>query len=320
MKNNRRLLIKEAREALRAIALPPDFAPPKHRTPKGYIRWDGLAPLIQLFGAGAMAGAHPHDFQMQALGDLALLWLAQSGPVYSLDSSLCSAFKESSVGDSPEFLLDLRVPAPTLLLLFPQNSIPNALGHGFIDWAIVSFWDPDHPEYSSSPKWGGAPSIDWLPSKFADKSKYKMMIFWAGMDSAGGLFCSSRGIRRDGNFKPSIVRPGFENEESRVYQLREIVLQSLMAISFRPDLIEEAPTPRTRKGFGKGGDGILAPRWIGRGYQIKRSGGEAPPPESSRQWHIGSFWRRGHWRSQPYGKGRKLRRWQWIEPVLVTPK
>lgn len=30
------------------------------------------------------------------------------------------------------------------------------------------------------------------------------------------------------------------------------------------------------------------------------------------------FWRRGHWRNQPYGKGRMLRKLRWIMPVLIN--
>ena len=34
----------------------------------------------------------------------------------------------------------------------------------------------------------------------------------------------------------------------------------------------------------------------------------------------GRFWVRGHWTQQPYGKGRKLRRPQYIDPYIKGPE
>jgi hypothetical protein len=35
--------------------------------------------------------------------------------------------------------------------------------------------------------------------------------------------------------------------------------------------------------------------------------------------HPASHWRRGHWRNQPYGEGKSLRKLIWLMPVLVSP-
>ncbi|PPD30568.1 MAG: hypothetical protein CTY19_15640 [Methylomonas sp.] len=41
--------------------------------------------------------------------------------------------------------------------------------------------------------------------------------------------------------------------------------------------------------------------------------------EASTGIHPASHWRRGHWRNQPYGEGRALRKLIWLMPVLVAP-
>ncbi len=46
------------------------------------------------------------------------------------------------------------------------------------------------------------------------------------------------------------------------------------------------------------------------------SGGGGPAIDSGR--HLPTFWRRGHFRNQPYGEGRQQHRIIWIEPVLVN--
>jgi len=52
-------------------------------------------------------------------------------------------------------------------------------------------------------------------------------------------------------------------------------------------------------------------RWLGVGYRRKG------PPLGGHHASPAVHWRRGHFRSQPYGPGRALRRPRWIEPMMV---
>lgn len=45
---------------------------------------------------------------------------------------------------------------------------------------------------------------------------------------------------------------------------------------------------------------------------------QSPQSTTANDGHAKMHWRRGHWRNQPYGRGRSLRRIIWIMPVLVN--
>ena len=49
--------------------------------------------------------------------------------------------------------------------------------------------------------------------------------------------------------------------------------------------------------------------YLGTGYTSPSSTDNGEPPDTRR-----SHWVRGHWRNQPYGFGRRLRRQKWIQP------
>jgi hypothetical protein len=53
------------------------------------------------------------------------------------------------------------------------------------------------------------------------------------------------------------------------------------------------------------------PNWIGAAYKSQHEAGTGH--HASPRWH----WRKGHWRNQPYGKGRALKKLIWIEPILI---
>jgi|SRR5579859_398344 len=83
----------------------------------------------------------------------------------------------------------------------------------------------------------------------------------------------------------------------------------LLVMLARPQLVERGHATGSRT---KHTVETWSPNVIGARYQVLRQGGE----------HCGisprMHWRRGHWRSQPYGPGHGLRRDQWIEPMLVA--
>ena len=78
--------------------------------------------------------------------------------------------------------------------------------------------------------------------------------------------------------------------------------------------VEETVRLVTRKAGDKKPE-LWSPRWIGKGYARKQIIGGVPAgTHASPRMH----WRRGHWRTQAVGEGRKDRRRVWIEPILVN--
>jgi hypothetical protein len=95
-------------------------------------------------------------------------------------------------------------------------------------------------------------------------------------------------------------------------KLHAIVFGTMMALNARPALIDReyltnvvpAKKDKPRKEF-------WSPNVIGRNYRLPRQ--EPVGTHSSPRLH----WRRGHFRQQPYGLGRKERKQIWLEPTLV---
>lgn len=107
-----------------------------------------------------------------------------------------------------------------------------------------------------------------------------------------------------------------ENDDEVVATIRccRIAVGALMAMTCRPDLLTKEvihhwqhKDPRKR-----GNVAFWNPNIIGNGYQI--SGGHGHGTHASPRMH----WRRGHFRNQACGVGRKDHRQVWLEPMLVA--
>ncbi len=90
----------------------------------------------------------------------------------------------------------------------------------------------------------------------------------------------------------------------------QIGLRLILALSARPEILQARVAGKVVKGK----DGLrefAAPRWIGHGYQIRVDGGQVGAGQ------VRMHWRRGHFKNQPHGEGRALRKLIWIEPYLA---
>lgn len=89
-----------------------------------------------------------------------------------------------------------------------------------------------------------------------------------------------------------------------------LLLNLLLAISMRPELVErDGKRVRTIKNGPAREE--WTPNWIGRTYRVQRADGDGT--HASPRLH----WRRGHYRRQPCGTGRKEHKIIWLEPCLV---
>lgn len=110
------------------------------------------------------------------------------------------------------------------------------------------------------------------------------------------------------NFK---VSPELSNEDSDFIDLAtNVVFNLLFAMEARPELVESGVKVSHHK---KSRTDVWTPNIIGRKY---RSVGSGDGTHASPRMH----WRSGHFRKQKYGKGRKLSKIIWIEPVLINPE
>ena len=100
-----------------------------------------------------------------------------------------------------------------------------------------------------------------------------------------------------------------------------IIIQCFLALSYCPELFDPFDGKEQTLGFCKKDSSEnlssknLRPRWLGKNLQKAwhSQTNSAQSTHASPEKH----WRRGHWRSQPYGKKNEDRKLVWIRPVLV---
>lgn len=109
-----------------------------------------------------------------------------------------------------------------------------------------------------------------------------------------------------------IDRDGVADNEVLRLMLR-LVLNACHYLANVPQAVEECQRQTVRKASDTKPE-LWSPRWIGKHYARKQIVGGLPAgTHASPRMH----WRRGHWRNQAVGEGRKDRRRTWIEPILV---
>lgn len=154
-------------------------------------------------------------------------------------------------------------------------------------------------------------------------------VQWGTVMAAGTLYAANLGVDRDegldlgtNDYSGMVTAEINTSEEDKfLKQVGDLVLQVLLILQTRSDLVEEA-TPLgfggTRKQGGrKDQEALLRPRWIGKTYRVRQESST-----SAMDTHVSprTHWRRGHHKRVPVGARRKEeRKWVWIEPTLVNP-
>jgi hypothetical protein len=103
------------------------------------------------------------------------------------------------------------------------------------------------------------------------------------------------------------------DESEYLENMARVLFGTLMAINARPELVslgqlEKKVQPKKDRPARE----FWTPNIIGANYRLQRhepAGGTHASPRI--------HWRRGHFRQQPYGTGRTLRKTIWMEPMLV---
>lgn len=279
-----------------------------YRTPKGYPSWRFLSG--QIAGSLMFRSVAP-DPAAYIHHQRAILWYCQNAPVYCLSKELLRSFHDTDILDQAELLSSLQPPLPTLLLLFPQNAITTPEGDA-LDWSILHWSDRAHPERSQG-------SADGYRASAIPHGEHPSNLHWSAVDNGGTLWYAGTTLTEDGRVIFSHDAQVGQNlmdaqEQSFLDQMRSLALQVFLALTYRDDLISISRPADRAKGFAqlrKQENAPLFPRWLGKEYvrpKASYSSGKGSPR---------SHWRRGHWRQQAIGAGRKQRKVIWIEPTFI---
>jgi hypothetical protein len=100
-------------------------------------------------------------------------------------------------------------------------------------------------------------------------------------------------------------------------RITRIAINSLLVHLYEPELITADKSTTTKgTGFSSGKKQPLPVTWIGKTFRRQSQKRETNQDPKS---HVRSHWRRGHWHTVLFGKGRQERRVQWFRPVFVNP-
>ncbi len=105
------------------------------------------------------------------------------------------------------------------------------------------------------------------------------------------------------------------SDQEVIYMATRVAIgSSMMLINYREQIID-GPAIKRIKARDGGKVELFNPRWIGKiSAQKTRS-----MPGHGTHLSPSSHWRRGHWRRQPVGEGRRDNRMTWIRPIFVNP-
>lgn len=237
-------------------------------------------------------------------------------PFYWLDRNLMSAFIST---DLPDNICDVSQVIPHAIIMLPEI-IKNPDGF-YLDWLFIHHLEKDGvlPEFNLG---------DRLIHSCQVEAK---QLRWCTILRGGHCYSSKIEIKPEESAVPvgeeinvySLGEKGNDieitsaSEKDFVKQVDNLVTQLLLYWQMKPEAISEEKLPPITKGvgFGHPQKQLLNPVWIGRGY---KSASERSTPTSihaSPRMH----WRRGHWTRRAVGKREEnLRKWVWIEPVLVN--
>lgn len=272
-----------------------------YRTPKGYIKWEVLSTIL------ALCIESREDSRLDKASRLnsykCALWLVQDAPVYALSPGIIQAFQDSDVLEEKALFAEIEPPLRTFMLLFPQGLIKTPDG-SHLDWMVVHFADRELLSVSA----GSAFGIE-VPAFSHD---HERNLHWSGVCNEETVWFSGSGLLRTGELVHSDQQLGRSNvttaDQKFLAGMRSLCLQSLLALSYAPDLVEQEEVARQKASSRSYNREVQSRsvRWLGRNYQYKRR-----PSIGNRKSPRG-HWRKAHSRRVAMGKGREQREWRWF--------
>jgi hypothetical protein len=252
--------------------------------------------------------------------------LHQAVPTYFVDKSILQAILET---DPPEdtALDSLEWPMEALLFVLPKGT-------------LVSLEDGDCPYLVMARHKGGQemslPAAEvgsiWFEQDCftfttSPIGKFEMPVFATSTNSTDSPLIRDV-VKKDfpgllfgkedaWGVRSKINLP--ENDRSFLRTMMDLSFRLLMLMLARPDMVSAGRAlPQAEKLKKKGAKEVWTPNFIGRGYVPRQEPKESIGGDSGTKHGPRTHWRRGHYRSQPYGPKMSLRKLIWMEPMLIA--
>lgn len=241
-------------------------------------------------------------------------------PTLWLSKPLAVALKETNI---PTQIAELKRVLPGGIVMLPENlfKAPDGQQCTFIAWRHRlrgdEFVDINlNPKFIAPPPLTEQGQIRWF-SALANGDVY-----------SGAVDCLPDGVEFGRmNLETNLryfTNINAEAESNIIASLQRLIIQILLVMQVRPNLIDETQTTQATQGLGfkksKVENQMWNPRWIGKNYVIREET-VAAPPNGGTHASPRPHWRKGHLRRVAIGpREENQRKWIWLEPTWVYPQ
>jgi len=249
--------------------------------------------------------------------------IAKRMPMFFIASDMLQAVTKTDM-DEPVEWLTMKLPYETAILMLPENNnigLPEEKLH-FIVYGrhgIGTHSLPGIPPFHVGNKGfiiaalythPADPGLHWYLAHLVDTYSPKTRLHHLfGDGEIPTLVTSGHAKIRDGKW--SIDEPLNTTEANVLEDIGTVTFGTLLALLARPELMTRGRLEHRRPAK-KGPTEIWSPNVIGKHYRLPQPAYQGGTHASPRM-----HWRRGHFRSQPYGPQHTLRKQIWLEPVLI---
>lgn len=317
---NKRRAVKHIREQVQQLPEYQKLVTRRYREPSGYASHRSICYELAKAVWNAQVCPGGLDWVTTESALIAYQVAHLEAPTLWLNNALAVALKET---DIPEQIIGLKRVLPAGIIMLPQSlfKTPDDQHLTFIAWVhqlpedeIVDInlgtrctITPPHLEHGQ---------ISWFSG------------LTSGEVYHGNVKCLPDGVQFGAIDLATNLQYFMEIDEQAESDilaiLERLIIQILLVMQVRPDLVDETQITQVTQGVGfkksKGETEMWNPRWIGKNYIIREETLAAPQSggtHASPRQH----WRKGHLRRVPIGsREENQRKWNWIEPTWVSPK
>ena len=271
-----------------------------YKMPKTHIDWKTLSTIITISAQPPMPNTI--DQATYCHNGLWEAWFHQNAPIYCISTELLRQFQDTDAINLPGLVPDSWVPPMSVFCLaLPNSSVMSPCG-AECPYLLVSM---AHPELPSS-----------VPSE------HERQISVSLCDRDGTIWMSGVGFH-DGGFTKNKCELGTsatgDDEKLWLQSMVSLALQCAMALTYMPELLAGEPRQTVHKHktqIHKQQDTAqpLFPRWIGKDFKRTYTQTSNHGSHGSPRTHL----RRGHWRHQLVGAGRRDAKLIWVKPAMVN--
>lgn len=288
-----------------------------YSSPSGYIEWNtyvkfclvngSLQSMMHCFAGSDARGAVITKNVRSAISGKA--------PARYISKEIIDSFAETAIPVLTKDVLDIF---PYMHILLPRHTVYDAEGDEVLSILlnIGKIYSDTFSKESEQITKTFFPDENIIPSELLGASGIEISTLTAeGMDAWQEFIDENAKSWHEENVKTETSK--YANKATE--KIIRIAINSLLVHLYEPELITtDSKRITSGIGFSSGKKAPLSPTWIGRTFKCKKEKLARDTQSGEVRGGVRSHWRRGHWHTVVYGRGRSERRVQWFKPVFVN--